>query len=121
MKKLVLALFVLGIALPSIAGGLKVKDVVGTWSYEVVIDYETASGTLKFEKNEKELSGKVITDNGETIPLTKVEIRDNNVLYFELEVDYSTFKVSVTVEGKKYKGTLTTDDGDAPITGAKVE
>ena len=37
MKKLFIALFVLGFALPTFAG-LKVKDVVGTWSYEIVTD-----------------------------------------------------------------------------------
>ncbi len=52
MKKLVIALFVLGIALPSFAG-LKVKDVAGTWSYEIETEYETLTGKLVFEKNGK--------------------------------------------------------------------
>jgi len=120
MKKLVIALFVLGIALPSFAG-LKVKDVVGKWSYTVVMEYETISGTLKFEKNGKELIGEVITDEGETIPMTKVEIRDNNVLYFELEVDYSIMEVSMTIDGKKYNGTIVTNGEEVSVTGEKTE
>ena len=121
MKKLVLALFVLGIALPSFAGGLKVKDVVGAWSYEIVVDYETVSGTLKFEKNGKELTGKVITAEGQTYPMTKVEIRDNDVLYFELEVDYSVFEVTLTIDGKKYTGVVVVDGEELPVIGEKIE
>jgi len=121
MKKLVLALFVLGIALPSFAGGLKVKDVVGAWSYEIVVDYETVSGTLKFEKNGKELTGKVITAEGQTYPMTKVEIRDDNVLYFEMEADYVPYKASMIIDGKKYKGTVDRDGVEVPVTGEKME
>ncbi len=120
MKKLIIALFVLGIALPSFAG-IKVKDVVGTWSYEIVTDMETVKGTLKFEKNGKDLTGQVITDDGQTIPLSNVEIKENNVLHFELEVDYTLLEANISIDGKKYAGTIGTDGGEAPITGAKIE
>jgi hypothetical protein len=120
MKKLVIALFVLGMALPSFAG-LKVKDVAGTWSYEIVTDMETLTGTLKFEKNGKELTGQVITDDGQTIPLSNVEIRDNNVLHFELEVDYTLLEANISIDGKKYTGTIGTDGGEAPVTGEKIK
>ena len=120
MKKLFIALFVLGIALPSFAG-IKVKDVVGTWSYEFVTDYETVTGTMEFEKSGKELTGTIFTDDGQPIPFTKVEIRDNNVLYTELEIDYAPYEVSITIEGKKYKGTISTGGGEVPISGAKTE
>ena len=121
MKKLVLALFVLGIALPSIAGGLKVKDVVGTWSYEIVTDMETSTGTLKFEKDGKGLTGQVITDEGQIIPLSNVQIKENNVLYFEMEVDYNLLKSTMTIEGKKYTGTIVADGGEVPVTGEKLD
>jgi len=120
MKKLVIALFVLGIALPSFAG-LKVKDVVGTWSYEVVTDTETLTGTMKFEKDGKELTGQIITSDGQTIPLSNVQIKENNVLYFEMEVDYNLLKSTMTIEGKKYTGTIVADGGEVPVTGVKIE
>jgi hypothetical protein len=110
----------LGIALPSFAG-LKVKNVVGTWSYQIEIDYETLTGTMKFEKDGKELTGEVNTHEGQTIPFTKVEIRDNNVLYCELEIDYAPYTMTITIDGKKYEGTIGTDEGEIPITGAKIE
>jgi hypothetical protein len=120
MKKLVIALFVLGMALPSFAG-IKVKDVVGTWSYTIETDYETMTGSLVFEKDGKGLSGKVVTDDGQTIPMTKVEIRDNNVLYFELEVDYSVMEATMIIEGKKYTGTVASEAGVLTVTGEKIE
>ena len=121
MKKLALALFVLGIAIPSFAGGLKVKDVVGTWSYEFVTDYETVTGTMEFEKSGKELTGTIFTDDGQPIPFTKVEIRDNNVLYCEMEFESTPFELSITIEDKKYKGTLDIEGIEFPISGAKIE
>jgi len=120
MKKLIIALFVLGFALPSFAG-LKVKDVVGTWSYEIVTDTETLTGTLVFEKDGKELSGMVVTDDGQTIPMDKIEIRDNNVLYFEMEVDYSLYKSTMNIDGKKYTGTIGNEGGEVPVKGEKIE
>ena len=120
MKKLIIALFILGIALPSFAG-LKVKDVVGTWSYEIETEYETMTGVLTFEKDGDGLTGHVTSDAGDVIPMTKVEIRENNVLHFELEVDYNLLKADMTIDGKKYKGTIGSDGGDIPITGEKIE
>jgi hypothetical protein len=120
MKKLIIALFILGLALPTFAG-LKVKDVVGTWSYEIVIDMETLTGTLKFEKDGEELTGQVITDDGQIIPLSNVQIKENNVLYFELEVDYSIFKSTMNIEGKKYTGTINIDGREFPVSGEKIE
>jgi hypothetical protein len=121
MKKLIIALFVLGIAFPSFAAGLKVKDVVGTWSYEVVTDMETLTGTMKFEKDGKELTGQIITSDGQTIPLSKIQIKENNVLYFEMEVDYNLLEASMTIEGKKYTGTIVADGTELPITGEKID
>jgi len=121
MKKIIIALFVLGIALPSFAAGLKVKDVVGTWSYEIVTDMETSTGTLKFEKDGKGLTGQVITDEGQIIPLSNVQIKENNVLYFEMEIDYIPHKATMTIEGKKYTGTLSNDMEEVPVTGEKID
>ena len=119
MKKLIIALFVLGMVLPSFAG-IKVEDVVGTWTYLVETDYETLKGTLKFEKDGTGLTGKVYTADGEIFPLSIVEIRENNVLYFELEVDYTEYKATMNIEGKKYTGTISIDGTEVPITGEKL-
>lgn len=120
MKKLIIALFVLGIALPTFAG-IKVKDVVGTWSFKIELDYEEQTGTLVFKKEGKELTGEVVTSDGQIIPMTKVEIRENNVLYFETNVENSIMEISMTIEGKKYTGTIVADVGEIAVTGEKIE
>jgi len=120
MKKLLIVLFVLSISLQSFAG-LKEKNVIGTWKYKVEIDYETLTGILKFEKKEGKLTGEVKTDNGETFLLTKVEIRENNILYFELQPEYDVLKATLTVEDNKFKGMIGNFDGEIPITGEKIE
>ncbi|MEN8228636.1 MAG: hypothetical protein ABFS38_10820 [Bacteroidota bacterium] len=120
MKKLLILLFVLGISLPSF-GGLNEKDVVGKWKYKVEIEQGTMTGILKFEIKEGKLTGEVITDAEETFPFTKVEIKENNILYFELAPDYEVITATLTVENKKFEGMIGTPDGEIPITGEKVE
>lgn len=120
MKRLLIALFVLGIALPSFAN-LKEKDVIGKWKYEVETDQGIMTGFLTFEKKDGELTGEVTTDMGESFPMTKVEIRDDNVLYFELQPDYDVIWSSVTVDKKKFTGTVGSNEMEMPITGEKIE
>ena len=95
--------------------------MVGTWSYTIETGYETMTGTLVFEKDGKGLTGKVVTDDGQTIPMNKVEIKENNVLYFELEVDYNLLTSTMTIDGKKYTGTVSSDAGELTVTGEKME
>lgn len=120
MKKVIIALFVLGISLPSFAG-LKEKNVVGTWSYEIETEYETMTGTLTFEKDGDGLTGHVTSDAGDMIPMTKVEIRENNVLHFEIEVDYNLLKADMNIDGKTYTGTVGSDAGEMIVKGEKVK
>lgn len=106
--------------MPTFAG-LKPKDVEGKWSHEIQMDHETISGTLKFEKNGKELTGEVITGEGYTFRMTKVENRENNVLYFKMEADYVPYKSSMIIEGKNYKGTVDAQGTELPVSGKKTE
>ena len=120
MRKLVIALFILGIAMPTFAG-LKPKDVAGTWSYELKMDYESLNGKLKFEKNGKELTGEVINDDGYSFPMTKIEIRDNNEVYFEMEADGVPYKATMIIDGKTYKGSVDVNGMELPVAGKKIE
>jgi len=120
MKKLLIALFVLAISLPSFAK-LKEKDVVGTWKYTVEVEGMVLTGVMVFEKKDGKLTGKVIADTGETYPLNNIEIKENNILYFELEPEYEVMKITLTVDGKTFSGGVGTYDGEVPITGKKVE
>ena len=120
MKKLLLVIFVLGISLSSFAG-LKEKHVLGKWKYEAVTDQGSIFGTLTFEKKNGNLSGEVNTDDGDTFAFTKVEIRDDDVLYFELNTGYETLKATVTVAKKKFSGTVENNQGEMPFTGEKIQ
>jgi hypothetical protein len=120
MKKLLFVLFVLGISL-QVSAGIKEKDVIGTWSYTVETGEETLKGTLKFEKKEGVLVGEVHTEDGDVFTLTKVEIRDNNALYLELQPEYDILKITLTIDKKSYSGSVSTPEGDVPVTGEKLE
>jgi hypothetical protein len=120
MKKVLIALFIISIAAPSFAK-LKEKDVIGKWEYSVVTDEGSLTGTLNFFKKDGKVAGDVTTDMGDSFPMTKVEIRENDVLYFELVPDYQTFAITVTVEKKEFSGKVEVDGNEVPITGNKVE
>ena len=120
MKKLLLVIFVLGMSLSSFAG-LKEKHVIGKWKYEAVTDQGSIFGTLTFESKDGKLSGKVNTDDGDTFAFTKVEIRENNVLYFELDTGYETLKATVTMEKKKFSGTVGNNQREMAFTGEKLQ
>jgi len=120
MKKLLILLFVLGISLSSFTG-LDEKDIIGNWKYEVEINYEIMTGILKFEKKNGKLTGEVQTDMGDYLPLTNVEIKENNILYFELVPEYEIIKANLTIEDKKFTGTIGNYEGEIAITGEKVE
>lgn len=120
MKKLLILLFVVGVSLPSFAG-LKEKHVLGTWSYKVETDQGTITGTMTFVKEDGKLAGEIFTDEGDSLKMIKVEIKENNVLYLEIQPDYEILKVSLTIDGKKYEGNVAVSDMQAPITGEKIE
>jgi len=120
MKKLVLILFVLGISLSSFAG-LKEKDVLGTWKYKVETDQGDLTGTITIAKKEGKLVGEVNTDDGEFFEFSKVEIKENDVLYMELETGYEILELSLTVKGKAMEGTVGNEQGSYPMICEKVE
>ena len=120
MKKLLFLLLVLGISLQSFAGP-KEKDVIGTWKYKVETDEGTLTGTIKVEKKDGKLVGEVNTDDGEVYTFSKVELRENDVLYMELDSGYEILKLSLTLKGKILEGTVESEGGSFPMTCEKVE
>lgn len=120
MKKLFIFLFVLGITTPIFAQ-LDSKQLIGSWKYSVVTDQGDMTGVFKFVETDGKLSGDVITNDGYTIPITKIEIKEDNNLYLEIQTDSDVIKVSVKIDGNNFKGTGTSYQGEAPITGVKQE
>ncbi len=120
MKKLLVLVMILGIALPSFAG-IKIKDVIGTWIYEVVSDGQILTGKIVFEKGNPGVAGKVFTDDGEVYVLDDIEIKEDNVLSFSLKINDQGYKVSVTVQKDKFNGTVSNEERKAPISGEKIK
>jgi hypothetical protein len=120
MKKLFILTFVMMLASPIFAQ-LDAKQVVGNWKYSVVTDQGEMTGVFKFIEKEGKLTGEVLTNEGYSIPFTKIEIKEGNQLYLELKTESDLIKVTVKVDGKNFKGTGTSYQGEAPITGVKQE
>ena len=120
MKKLLILFLMLSISAPLFAA-LKEKHLVGKWKYKVETDQGSLSGVFNFTKADGKITGNVVTDDGYTIPFTKIEIQGKNTLYLELQTNNDKIKVKVNVDGKNFKGTGSSSQGDAPITGEKVE
>ena len=118
MKKLLIVLFVLGISVQGFAQ-LNAKQVVGNWKYIVDTGEGQMTGILKFIEKEGKLAGDVIPDEGGVYPFTRVELKEGNILYFELKPEYDVIKVTVKIEGDKFKGSGSTYDGDFALTGEK--
>ena len=120
MKKLMLAMLILSISLSSFAGP-KEKDVLGTWKYKVEMDQGELTGTVTIEKKEGKLVAEVHTDEGEMLPFSKVELKEKDVLYMELDTGYDVLEISLTVKGKSMEGTVGDADRSFPIIMDKVE
>ena len=118
MRKFFILLFVLGFTSPIFAQ-LKSSEVAGSWKYKVITDQGDMTGTFKFVETDGKLSGNVITEDGHTLPFSKIELKTDNVLYLELKTDSDVIKVTGKVDGKKFKGTASSYQGEAPITGEK--
>jgi ribosomal protein L35AE/L33A len=120
MKKLLVLVMVLGIALPSFAG-VKIKDVIGTWKYEVKSEGQILTGKIVFEKGKPGVVGKVFTNNGEVYVLEDIQIKEDNVLSFSLKINDQGHKVSVTLQKDKFEGTVSNEERGFPISGEKIK
>ena len=119
MKKLLFVLVILGMTLQGFAG-IKDKDVVGTWTYKVETPDGDITGELVFEKKDGKLAGEVYSDDGAVIEITNIQIKDNDVLYFEVDTGYENLEISITIKGKTYEGTVESPQGGSmPMTGEK--
>jgi len=118
MKKLLIVLLVLGVS-TQVFGKLKEKHVIGQWKYSVETDQGSMTGSFNIIKEEGKLGGEVVTDDGYTLPFTKVEIKEDDTLYLEVTTDSDVITISVKVDGDVFNGTATSYMGEAPIVGEK--
>lgn len=121
MKRVLLLLFILGFS-TQIFAQLSTKQVVGKWKYTVVTDQGNMGGTLNFIEKEGNLTGDVWSDDGGTFPFTKVELKEDNVMYFELKPDNDVIKVTLKIDGEKFTGTGTSYElAEFSVNGEKLK
>jgi hypothetical protein len=118
MKKLFILLFAVCFALPVIAK-LENKQVVGTWKYKVDTGDQILTGTLKFAEKENALTVAVVTGEGDIFPVTKAEIKPENIIYFEIKLENDLIKVTLKMDGDKFKGSGSNYQGEFVVTGEK--
>jgi len=119
MKKWFLLLLVLGMSTLAFSQN-NTDQLIGKWKYKVDTGSELLTGEINFTKDTGKLSGKAITAEGNTIPFTKVELKENNILNIEIQTDSDVLKVTAKLDNESFSGTLASYQGEAPITGKKV-
>ena len=120
MKKLLIVLFVLGFLAP-VSSQVKTKQMVGKWKYSVDAGGEYLTGTLKFAETGEALTVEVFTGEGDVFPVTKVQTKEENKIYFEIHLDNDLIKVLLTIEGEKFKGIGSNYQGEFSVTGEKLK
>jgi hypothetical protein len=120
MKRFLSILFILCIS-TQVFAKIKPKQIIGKWNYTVVMDEGELKGVFNFTKKEGKLAGEIITEDGYTFSFSKVEIKEENTLYFEFTPEYDLIAITLKIDGDKFKGTGSSNGGEAPITGEKVE
>lgn len=120
MKKLLILVLAFSISMPLFAA-LKEKHLIGKWKYKVEIDEGNMTVVFQFEKKDGMLVGTVHTNDGYSMPISKIEIKDNDKLYLEINTDQDNYKINLKLDGESFKGTGSSYSGEAPITGEKIE
>ncbi len=121
MKKILAILFILSIS-TQVFAKLKPKQVIGKWNYTVIMDGGgEMKGVFNFSEKEGKLVGEIVTEEGYTFAFSKVEIKEDNTLYFKFTPEYDLITIKLKIDGDKFKGTGSSNGGEAPITGEKVK
>lgn len=119
MKKCFLLLFVLFLTTMAYSQNNN-SQVVGKWKYTVDTGSEQWTGTFNFAEKGGKLVGELTTSEGTTLPLSKVELGQENKLNLEAKTENDVITISLKLEGNKFSGTGASSQGEAPVTGEKI-
>ncbi|GAB1451767.1 hypothetical protein MASR2M47_18230 [Draconibacterium sp.] len=112
-----------GLALSSATfAGLKSKQIVGGWEYEITISNTQVGGSFVFAQNDNELTGKSIQPDGSVSGLSNIKINNKNeTLCFQLIRENDVpIEFILTVDRNKFKGKGWINDASFEITGDKI-
>ncbi len=120
MRKLFLTLIVLGFVFQNqLLASETNKEIVGTWNYEAPDAPEGfTTGSMVITEKDGVLSAVLKLADGEEIEFSTVEYSEG-ILLMTLLVDYNTVSISCEVKGTTMTGTVSTPEGDLPITATK--
>jgi hypothetical protein len=104
-----------------IASYCKIGYKTGYRNLEIQVDTgdQILIGTLTFAEKDNTLTVAVVTGEGDVFPVTKVETKPENMLYFEIKLDNDLIKVTLKMDGDKLKGTGSNYQGEFVVTGEK--
>lgn len=118
MKKIFALIFIASIALTGFSQENS-SQILGKWTYTVNADGTILSGDFHFFEKDGQLAGEILSNDGYTIPFTKIEQKEENKLYLEVRTESDLIKITLNFDGDEYKGTGSSYQGEAPITGKR--
>ena len=77
------------------------------------------TGTLTFSEKDNALTVAVVTGEGDVFPVAKVVSKPDNVLYFEIKPENDVIKVTLKIDGDKFRGNGSNYQGEFVVTGEK--
>jgi len=95
-------------------------DLSGEWKFESPnAPYGYNKGSIIILEKEGLLAGEIKFADGTKVELKEVKFEEN-VLKFNISVEYNNIPIKATIEGKKMKGTAGTPEGKMPFEARKV-
>lgn len=95
-------------------------DLLGEWKFESPnAPYGYNKGSFVISEREGILAGEIKFADGTKIETKNLKFEEN-VLKFNISVEYNNISVKATVEGDKMKGTAGTPEGNLPFEAQKI-
>jgi hypothetical protein len=97
------------------------EPIQGKWSYSVDAGGTILTGVFHFFEKEGQLTGEILSDDGYTIPFSKLEQKEPNKYYMEAKTDTDLIQITLNFNNDKYSGMASSYQGEAPISGERKE
>ena len=94
------------------------RDIAGTWDYEVEAADGTMTGEMTIEKSDDTYTIKIETTQFGTLELEEIEFNDNE-LTANIEMEGAVIDFEFEFDGDTMEGTVGTPDGDLEMTATK--
>tara|TARA_R110002074_G_scaffold104764_8_gene226312 strand:+ start:4477 stop:4842 length:366 start_codon:yes stop_codon:yes gene_type:complete len=120
MKKLVFVCIFLGFVTQAFAQ-ISEKQLMGTWKYTVMTDQGPLTGVLNFDEKEGKIAGEVVSSEGQSWNMDSLELREENIVYFEIVPEAETFVSTLKFEGDAFEGMTGPSHTQFTVTGERLK